>query len=221
MAAKSGLRRLHRTLVELTGSEARADAIVDAAADAFHAVLVQNRDLLVERGPRPMLPYGGGIEGALAVLRDELAPFGLSVSDVVSGRPTTVRLRADCEPVIVGELEDDWFVRLEPNTEGAVAAVLFCSERNRGHAGFSVSGFLDSPKRRTTRAISPKLFFFILLEEARVWVVTRAALQGIYATLRRRWKAPRFSLAKSEGALRVMLPKKKLGIDLEQAVLYG
>ena len=109
-------------------------------------------------------------------------------------------------------------MRLAPG-EAINAVLLYCSKRNRGHAGFSASGFLDSDAPDAERQVEPQLYFMILLEERRVWVVARTALRDIYRKLGRHGKVPRFSLGRTEGSLRLLLPKKKTGIDLDECVL--
>ena len=156
----------------------------------------------------------------MEILRQELGRFEVELERVVVGRPTTVTIQAAGGPVAIGEVHDDWFVQLERG-ETATAQLLYCTRRSRGHAGFSASGFLDPKSPEVERSALPQLYFMVLLEERRVWAVARTALRDIYRKLRRGGQVPRFSLTKAEGALRIVLPKKVTGIDLDQCIMSG
>jgi hypothetical protein len=223
---------------EVEGLRAERDAAYRAGAEAmrekalieFFAILTLDLSPRVKERVRALsveLPKGEAVHpeamplrpvGAVSVLEKGLAQYGVRVTNVTEGRPTTVSIAATEHPVTFVGLNEDECVQLAPGGESVTATLLYATSRSTGHAGFIASGFLDEPGPEIANAARSALYFFVLLEEGRVWVLTRGALRDVYKKLRRGGKVTRFSLPKTPGTVRLLLPKKKLGFDLDQAV---
>lgn len=173
-------------------------------------------DRLRQASP-PRQPRATDVPRPVALLEIELARRGVAIRSVTEGRPIKIEIEADEQPVVIGEEHADWFCRLEPG-KPVTAALSYATRRSHGNAPFNISGFLDDDLPAAKRLAQPALYFFVLLEESRVWVLARGALRDLYAEVRQGEKVHRFSSPK-EGYLRLLLPRTKVGFDLDQCVI--
>jgi len=138
-----------------------------------------SRRLLMERLEMPEVPERG--PEPIALLAEQLRPFGISVLDHRVGRPTMVQLIAKTGTVRFGYDAPDEPL-LTPitisSTEPIAARVYTATKRIRGKAGFTLSGFFDD-------APVP-LYFCLLHSERRAWGFTAGELRFIHGWLSRR-----------------------------------
>lgn len=154
----------------------------------------------------------------LDVLRKQLASQGIIVNSARPGRPTTLTITSQKRMELCGVESPEWRVPLGPERR-VVASLNRASQRNSGGgAAFGVGSYGKNPPQDAGEAARADLFFFVLEDEARVWVASRRMLQDIYRRLKAGRRVARFALLHRGQSLRVTLPKKRISMDLDMSV---
>jgi hypothetical protein len=208
---KNPAEDLAHLLAAALGQDQADDLLRDLTA-ALGRVL-EKHGLADQEPKRTAQPRNAGRPQAPEViLQRALGPFGVEVDNVKTGRPTTAMLRATEAPISIGQDIDDWPVVLVPGEAPVTCVLVHASRRNHGHAPFRASRFLDDAR------VDAQLYFFVLVEGERVWVLTRSALRHTYEALTEGKRVASFSLEKRPGTMRLTLPKALVGFDLDQAI---
>lgn len=193
------LRDLYDRQVAVAGSARRADArLIEIGLRAVQAAVSLSAD--VSPDAFTVAPHG------VDILQDVLAKEGIVIETVHKGRPTIIRISAS-ERLIIGEADE---TGVEVHTTPVAAAVYTATKRNSGSALFFISSFLSSPKEKA--GAHPRLMFLVLLEERRVWAVTRGDIRSTHRALKAGRKVTNF--VQTPSGLRMSLPRRASGFDV-------
>jgi hypothetical protein len=146
------------------------------------------------------------------ILASALRDRGVDVSRYRRGRPSTVILSARDSGVLIGELNHE--VRLERGAS-VLCAVAVTAKRTAAGAVFNIGQVHDDEADPVSGR--PDVYAFVILEERRVWIITRRALAMFRDVLEGGKRVRMFGLGPT-GGLRVRLPAKATGFDVEEQV---
>jgi len=147
------------------------------------------------------------------ILAAALRPFGVDVSKYRRGRPTTVTLSTAKSGVLIGEI--GYEVRLTRGVP-ATCAIAVAAKRTAAGPVFNLGRVAESDEEPSST--KPDVYAFVLLDERRVWIATRLALSMFRSALEEGKRVRMFGLGPC-GGLRVRLPVKTTGLDVDQQIL--
>jgi hypothetical protein len=198
------LRSLYARQVAAAGSVTRAEArLIEIGLRAVQAAVALSADA----SPPAVTVAPRGVD----ILRDVLAGEDIVIGTVHEGRPTIIQITAK-ERLIIGEADE---TGVGVHTTPVVAAVYTATKRSSGSALFFISSFLSNPREKT--GTHPPLMFLVLLEERRVWAVTREDLRSIHRALKAKRKVTNF--VQTPGGLRISLPRRASGFDVPYRIM--
>ena len=163
--------------------------------------------------PRRSSEATGSDPEEVEILASALRARGVDVSRYRRGRPNTVVLSASSSAVLIGEL--DYEVRLARGAS-VLCAISVTAKRTAAGAIFNIGKVHDD--EADLMSGRPDVYAFVLLEERRVWIATRRALAMFREALESGKRVRMFGLG-TTGGLRVRLPAKATGFDVDQQIL--